>query len=101
MPVEKTRPDTTHLRVQLTLLASGQTARRGPFRTKLRVGTGQYECGIFPDEPLVPGGHAVHCSVNFDAPSEALPHLPAGSMFELWEGARRGYGMVLAVQPGM
>lgn len=93
-----TRPATPHLRVQLTLLAGSQaTARRGPFRTKLKVGTGHYECGIHPDEPLVPGGHAVHCSVLFDQPADALPHLPAGSMFELWEGARRGYGMVLAV----
>jgi hypothetical protein len=83
--------------VQLTLLAaSGSTARRGPFRTKLRVGTHQYECDVFPDEPLMPGGVAVHSSVVFDQPRDALQHLPAGSMFELWEGARRGYGQVLA-----
>lgn len=90
------RPETTHLRVQVTLVASGQAAtRRGQFRTKLRIGTRQFDCEVFPEEPLIPGGHAVHSGVVFDHPAEALANLPPGSMFELWEGGRRGYGMVL------
>jgi len=90
------RPDTTHLRVQLTLLASGASpARRGQFRSKLRTGSRHFECEIYPDEPVIPGGHAVHGSIVFDQPREALPTLPPGSTFELWEGGRRGYGMVL------
>jgi len=95
--VENTRQAASHLRVQVTLLSNVAAARRGQFRTKLRVGMRNYECEISPDEPLVPGGHAVHAAVAFDQPAEALPHLPAGSTFELWEGSRRGYGMVLAV----
>lgn len=84
--------------MQLTLLGSAPSGpRRAPFRTKLRVGTHQYECEVFPSEPLQPGGHAVHCGVLFDAGREAMAHFPPGGMFELWEGARRGYGMVLAV----
>lgn len=90
------RPETAHLRVQLTLLANGQSAaRRAQFRTKLRTGSRHFDCEIFPDEPVVPGGHAVHSTVVFDQPSDALSSLPPGSMFELWEGGRRGYGMVL------
>lgn len=95
-----TRLETPHLRVQLTLLATGQAGtRRGQFRTKLRVGTRQYECAVFPEEALVPGGHAVHGGVIFDDRDDALSHLPPGSTFELWEGTRRGYGMVLAKLP--
>ena len=84
------------------MLANGQAGiRRGQFRTKLRVGTHQYTCEVIPDEVLVPGGHAVHSGIVFDEPADALPHLPPGSMFELWEGVRRGYGMVLAKMPGL
>jgi hypothetical protein len=90
------RADTTHLRVQLTLLAAGPAAaRRGHFRSKLRTGSRHFDCEIYPDEAIVPGGHAVHSSVVFDDPHDALAALPPGSMFELWEGGRRGYGMVL------
>ncbi len=86
--------------MQLTLLANGQAvARRGQFRTKLRVGTRNFECDVLPDEPLVPGGHAVHCGVVFQDQRDALANLPPGSMFELWEGSRKGYGMVLAKLP--
>ena len=82
--------------MQLTLLANGQP-RRGEFRTKLRAGARNYDCTVIPEEPVVPGGHAVHGGIVFDDPREALSHLPPGSTFELWEGSRRGYGMVLAV----
>lgn len=67
------------------------------FRSTLRVGTHHFACDIFPEEPLTPGGHAVHCAVSFVDPEQALPRFPAGTMFELWEGGRKGYGMVLAV----
>lgn len=96
--VASRRPDTPHLLVQLSLVASGQAAaRRGSFRTKLRVGTYQFNCEVVPDEPLQPGGMAVHCAVLFDEPQEALSHFPAGGMFEVWENGRRGYGQVLSI----
>ena len=93
---------TPHLRVQLTLVNAGRRAtsgRNGVFHSTLRVGTRNFACDIVPREPLQPGGHAVHCGVYFVEPAAALPHLPPGAMFELWENGRKGYGMVLAISP--
>lgn len=92
-----------HLRVQLTLLGSGRSSggsRTAPFRTNLRVAMRNFPCEVLPEEPLTPGGHAVHATVAFADPGDAVAHFPAGAMFELWEGGRRGYGMVLSVTPG-
>lgn len=94
------RPPTPHLRVQLTLLGSRRSAhsnRSAGFTSVLRVGTYHFNGQFHPEEPLVPGGHAVHCEVVLSEPTSALPHLPAGAMFELWENGRAGYGMVLGV----
>jgi hypothetical protein len=94
------RSQPPHLRVQLTLVAKGRraaTTRSSPFHSTLRVGTHNFACDIVPQEPLQPGGSAVHCGVIFVDPTAALPHLPPGSMFELWESGRVGYGMVLAI----
>lgn len=89
-----------HLRVQLTLLSSSRvapSARASHFRSVLRVGSRNFSADFFPAEPLVPGGHAVHCEVVLAEAADALPMLPAGGMFELWENGRCGYGMVLGV----
>lgn len=96
------RSETPHLRVQLTLVGTGRRTvaiRNGLFHSTLRTGTHNFGCDILPQEPLVPGGHAVHCGVYFTDPASALPHLPPGAMVELWENGRKGYGMVLAISP--
>ncbi|WP_146180311.1 hypothetical protein [Opitutus sp. ER46] len=91
---------TAHLRVQLTLAGGrrGATSRHGSFQGNLRVGINQFLAEIHPEEPLMPGGHAVHCAVYFADPAAAMTHFPAGANFEIWDGGRVGYGMVLAVQ---
>ena len=91
-----------HLRIQLTLLPTSAGGRKnslpaGEFRTVLNSGGHHFSAAIFPEEPVKPGGAAVHCNATFLAPKEALSHFPAGSQFELWEGGRKGYGSVLVV----
>ena len=91
-----------HLRVQLTLLAPNSGGRRAPLpaeeiRTVLvSPGGRHFSAAVFPSAPVVPGGSAINCEVQFLEP-EAVGHFPAGTQFDLWEGGRRGYGTTLGV----
>jgi hypothetical protein len=91
-----------HLRVQLTLLPTSAGGRKSPlpaeeFRTVLvSPGRRHFSAAIFPSAPILPGGLAVHCEVQF-AVEEAAGHFPAGTQFDLWEGGRKGYGTTLRV----
>ena len=94
--------DTRHLRVQLTLLAPTAGGRKsalpaGEFQIVLvSPGRRHFPAAIFPAAPLLPGGAAVNCEVQF-ATEEAAGHFPAGTQFDLWEGTRTGYGTTLRV----
>jgi hypothetical protein len=94
--------DTRHLRVQLTLLPTSGGGRKTGlpaegFRTVLvSPGRRHFSAAIFPTAPLLPGGAAVNCEVQFSV-AEAAGHFPAGTQFDLWEGGRMGYGTSLRV----
>jgi hypothetical protein len=85
------------LRVQMTLVPAGRAggSRSGAFRTQLRLGTRNFPCDVLPEVPVSPGGAAVHCGVAFVFPDDA-PNFPPGTLFEVWENGRVGYGTVLA-----
>jgi hypothetical protein len=91
-----------HLRVQLTLLATSAGGRKsalpaGEFRTVLvSPGRRHFSAAIFPSAPVLPGGSAVNCEVQF-AVEEAAGHFPAGTQFDVWDGGRKGYGTTLRV----
>jgi len=94
--------DTRHLRVQLTLLPTSAGGRKSAlpaegFQTVLvSPGRRHFSAAIFPSAPLLPGGAAVNCEVQFAA-AEAAGHFPAGTQFDVWEGGRKGYGTTLRV----
>jgi hypothetical protein len=89
-----------NLRVSLTLIATEQGGRKSPlpageFRSVLAVSSRHFSATIYAPKPVRPGGDAVDCGVVFLTPRDACPHFPAGTRFELWEGGRKGYGVVL------
>jgi hypothetical protein len=91
-----------HLRVQLTLLPASAGGRKTAqpaeeFQTVLvSPGRRHFFAAIFPAAPLLPGGSAVNCEVQFAA-EEATGHFPAGTQFDIWEDGRKGYGTTLRV----
>jgi hypothetical protein len=95
-------PDTRHVRVQLSLVASAAGARRSArpaaqFQSVLvSPGRRHFAAAVFPWAPVIPGGAAVNCEVRFAEP-EAAGHFPAGTQFDLWERGRAGYGTTLGV----
>lgn len=92
----------SHLRAQVTLLASAQgtPSLAAAEVTTVLVSSGRHFPGtLFPSRPLAPGGSAVDCDIAFIEPAKAAPHFPAGVQFDIWERGRKGYGTVLKVFP--
>ncbi len=85
-----------HLRVQTCLTTDGHAAvAHGEVRTSLGISGRRFAAVLSVEGPLTPGGPAVHGNVTLLEPAEALQFLPPGTQFEIWDGARVGYGSVL------
>lgn len=89
-----------HLRAQITLTPTSSGGRKDPipqgeFRTVLVTGGHHFSASLFPEETIIPGGIAVHCSVRLLDSEAARGYFRPGVQFEVWEGGRKGYGFVL------